>query len=89
MALKAMNIKMEEERIMDIKSVAAVFHMSMTEVITEALDEYLNKMKKDPFYRLTMNVQDATAEESKEILAEIESLTDDDLKIVHTETIRQ
>ena len=47
MATKAMNIKMDEERLADIKSVAAVFHMSITDVVMDALDEYLPKMKND------------------------------------------
>ena len=68
MSVKAMNIKMDESKIIDVKSVASVFHMTMTEVITEALDEYLSKMKRDPFYRLTANVQDACEEESLEVL---------------------
>lgn len=41
MATKAVNLKMEENRILDIKDVAAVFHMTITDVINEALDEYL------------------------------------------------
>ena len=81
MAAKAMNLKLEEERILDIKNVASVFHMTMTDVINEALDDYLPRMKRDPLYRLTTNVRDASAKKSKEILKEIESLTDDDLKI--------
>ena len=84
MAVKAMNIKMDENKILDIKSVASVFHMTMTDIITEALDEYLKKMKQDPFYRLTVNVQDASEDESEEILGAIEDLSDEDLAIVRT-----
>ena len=40
MATKAVNLKMEESRIADLKQVAAVFHMSMTDIINEALDVY-------------------------------------------------
>lgn len=81
MGTKAVNLKMDESRIVDIKDVAAVFHMTITDVINRALDDYLPKMKKDPLYRLTANVQDASVEETEEILAEIESLSDDDLRI--------
>ncbi len=81
MAAKAVNLKMDENRITDIKDVAAVFHMTITDVINSALDDYLPKMKKDPLYRLTANVQGASAEEAEEILAEIEGLSDDDLRI--------
>ncbi len=81
MATKALNIKMDEDRMADIKKIAAVFHMSVTEIIMDALDEYLPKLKKDPFYRLTSNVEDASAEEAKEILDEIAALEDEDFKI--------
>ncbi|MDO4939449.1 MAG: hypothetical protein Q4E54_05745 [Lachnospiraceae bacterium] len=81
MAVKAMNFKLDENRILDIKTVASVFNMTVTDVITEALSEYVKKMKQDPFYRLTVNVENASAEETEEILNEIEGLSDDDLQI--------
>ncbi len=85
MATKAINLKMDENRILDIKEVASVFHMTITDVINEALDAYLPAMKQDPFYRLSVNVKDASNSETAEILAEIDSLTDDDLKITTVE----
>lgn len=81
MASKALNFKLEENIIMDMKQVATVFNKTMTDVIKEAVTEYLDKMKQDPFYRLTIRVQDASEEESEEILSEIETLSDDDLTI--------
>lgn len=81
MAVKAMNFKMEEADILDMKQVAGVFNMSVTDLIKNAIKEYLAELKMDPFYRLTINVQEADVEESGEILAEIEGLTDDDLTI--------
>ncbi len=84
MATKAMNFKMDEAEILDMKQVAGVFNMSVTDLIKNAVREYLAELKSDPFYRLTANVQDASEEESAEILAEIEGLTDDDLTIAST-----
>lgn len=81
MATKAINIKMDEDKLADVKKVASVFHMSITDVVTDALDEYLLKMMNDPFYRLTANVEDASNEETQEILDELGSLSDDDLTI--------
>ena len=81
MAAKAINFKMEEADILDMKNVASVFNMTVTDVIKEAVREYVSKMKKDPFYRLTANVREASAEESAELLSEIENLSDDDLTI--------
>ena len=81
MALKVMNFKLDEDRIHELKSVASVFNMTITDVISEALSEYIQKLKKDPFYRLAVNVENASTEETEEILDEINSLTDDDLQI--------
>ncbi len=81
MAVKALNIKMEESEIREMKKVASVFHMTVTDVMKEAIGEYIAKMKKDPFYRLTANVEEASAEESAEVLGAIEELSDDDLSI--------
>ena len=81
MGVKALNFKMEEEEILQMKEVASVFHMTLTDAYREAAKEYVEKMKKDPFYRLTANVRDASAEETAEILEEIESMTDDDLAL--------
>ena len=85
MATKTLNIRMDEAEIQDMKEVASVFHMTLTELIKEATKDYVDKMKKDPFYRLTVNVQEASSEESAEILEEINSLNDDDLSIVSSE----
>ena len=87
MATKAINLKLDENRIFDLKQVASVFHMTMTDIVNEALDAYLPTMKDDPFYKLTANVEEASVEESSEILAEIENLTDEDLKIAASELV--
>ena len=82
MAVKALNFKMDESDILDMKNVAGIYHMSVTDLVKNAIKEYTTELKNDPFYRLTMNVQDASAEESSEILKEIKNLSDDDLTIV-------
>ena len=87
MATKALNFKMEETEILDMRKVASVFNMTLTDVVRDAVKEYIDKMKKDPFYRLTVNVEDASAEESAEILTEIDRLTDDDLSIASEKQI--
>ena len=84
MATKAMNFKMEEADIMDMKQVASVFNITVTDIIKKGVKEYVEKLKKDPFYRLTVNVEEASAEETEEILTEMNSLSDDDLAIAST-----
>ena len=81
MASKALNFKMDEAEIQDMKQVAGVFNMSVTDLVKRAIQSYLADLKKDPFYRLTTNVEEASAEESEEILTEIENMSDDDLSI--------
>jgi hypothetical protein len=84
MATKALNFKMDEAEIADMKAVAGVFHMSVTDLVRNAIKSYLAELKQDPFYRLTVNVQEVSAEESAEILAALEDLSDDDLTIAAT-----
>jgi len=84
MATKAMNFRMDETEIQDMRNVASVFHMTLTDYIKEAIKEYTKKKKEDPFYRLTANVEEASAEETTEILEEIEGLSNDDLTIATT-----
>ncbi len=74
MATGAMTFKMDEAEILDMKQVAGVFNMSMTDLIQNAVREYLTELKSDPFYRLTANVQDASAEESAENLGLVSAL---------------
>lgn len=81
MAAKALNFKMDEAEILEMKEVASVFNMTVTDVVREAVKEYLAKMKMDPFYRLTANVQEASAEECAEIISEIEEMSDQELEI--------
>ncbi len=88
MAMKALNFKLDESKVNEIKLIASVFHMTMTEVINEALNQYIPEMKADPLYRLTANVENASAEETQEILAEIENLSEEDLEIAKVKKFR-
>ena len=81
MAMKVLNIKMEESEILAMKEAAGVFNMSMTDLVRNGVREYIEELKKDPFYRLTANVRDADEAETSEILSAIDNLSDDDLTI--------
>lgn len=85
MATKAINLKLDEADVLDVRSVASVFNMTVTDVVRKAVREYVDRMKNDPFYRLTVHVREASAEESAEILSELEALSDDDLSIASSE----
>ena len=85
---RAVNFRMDESQISDMKRVASVYHMTVTDVIQKAVADYLDRLKADPYYRLTVNVEQADADEENEILDALDSLTDDDLTIVRTEQVR-
>lgn len=81
MAKGALNFKMDETDIYEVREAASVYNTTMTEIITEAVHEYLEKLHKDPFYRLSVNVKEASVSESAEILEAIEGLSDNDLMV--------
>ena len=81
MSVRAMNFKMDEAEIQEMKRVAGVYHMTVTDLIKNAVRSYISELKDDPFYRLTANVQEVSAEESEEILSAVSEMTDDDLTI--------
>ena len=84
MSVRAMNFKMDEAEIQEMKRVAGVYHMTVTDLIKNAVRSYISELKDDPFYRLTANVQEVSAEESEEILSAVSEMTDDDLTISST-----
>ena len=81
MAMKALNFKMEESEILAMKEAACVFNMSVTDLVRNAVRDYIEGLKKAPFYRLTSNVRDAEEAEAAEILSAVDNLSDDDLTI--------
>ena len=88
MAMKALNFKMEESEILAMKEAAGVFNMSMTDLVRNGVREYIEELKKDPFYRLTANVRDAEEAEAAEILSAVDNLSDDDLTISSSASFR-
>lgn len=87
MALKPVNFKLEEKQIEDMKHVAAVLNMNYTDVVRGAIDEYLDRMHNDPYYRLTAMVEEADPEESEEILSAVNEMSDEDMKISVKKTL--
>ncbi|MBQ4469223.1 MAG: hypothetical protein II917_03685 [Synergistaceae bacterium] len=85
MAVKTLRLKLKENELADVRQVASVFHMSVNRVFREALKNYVDTKKQTPLYRLTANIEEASPEESAEILAMIENMTDDDWKTVRVD----
>ncbi len=88
MAMKALNFKMEESEILAMMEAASVFNMSLTDLVRNGVREYIDELKKDPFYRLTANVRDAEEAEAAEILSAVDNLSDDDLTISSSSSFR-
>ena len=63
--------------------------MTMIELIKEALKKYMKKLKKDPYYKLTVNVQEADRDESEEVISELDSMSNDDLSISSMKTVSE
>ena len=66
MATKAVNMRWDENFLSEIKNVTSIFHMTLTEFLHEAAEDKMKELKADPLYRLTVNVSDASAEETAE-----------------------
>ena len=87
MALKAVNFKLDEAQIEEMKRVAAMLRMNYTDVVREAISEYIDRMQKDPYYRLTAMVEEVGPEESAEILDAVNGMSDEDMKISRVERV--
>lgn len=73
------------DEIADMKKTASVFHMTPADFVRTAVREYSEQKKQEPLYRLTANVEPADPEEAAEILAMIDSMTDDDWETVRVD----
>lgn len=65
----------------------AYLPMTVTESLNEAAQSKPAEMKNDSFHRLTENVEDASEEETEELLDIISKLSEDDLAISSREVI--
>lgn len=81
MSVPALNV----EEIADVKKTASVFSMSVADFARNAMREYIERKKQEPLYRFTANVEEASPEESAEILAMIDSMTEDDWETVRVD----
>ena len=92
MTMKALSFRTDEKEIADIKKAASTFNMSVAGLIREAVREYIDSRKtaqqrKEEFFKRLENVEEASPEESAEILAMIDSLTEDDMQVVRVDHI--
>lgn len=81
MGERAVNFSIEENDLVILSKIASEYSVTVTELIKKVISEYLEKIKKNPFYRLTANVEEVSSEENSEILEMINNLSDEDLTI--------
>lgn len=81
MGERAVNFSIEENDLVILSKIASAYSVTVTELIKKVISEYLEKIKKNPFYRLTANVEEVSSEENSEILEMINNLSDEDLTI--------
>ena len=73
------------DEIADMKKTAAVFNMSPADFVRKAVREYIEQKKHEPYYRMTADIEEADPEETEELLALLDSMTDDDHEIVRAD----
>ena len=88
MATKTMNLRMDEEEMIGLKKTAEILHTTVTDIVKTAIREYLDGVRKDPYYMLTANIPEADPDESEEVLEAVGQLGEDDLQIVRTRKIK-
>lgn len=86
MATKSISMRLDSQELEEAKKLADIYDMTLTDVMRQALKEYIEEKKKDPFYRMTANIPEASEDESKEAFHDLDQLSDDDLKIVRSDT---
>ena len=87
MEKETLSIKWDAESLEEIRRTARVFNMTVPEFFKEAAEAKLAELKNHPFYRLTQDIEDASEEETEEILKEISGLSADDLTVSSSEVI--
>ena len=70
MEKETLTIKWDAESLEEIRRTARVFNMTVTEFFKEAAEAKPAELKNSPFCRLTQNIEDASEEETLEILKE-------------------
>ncbi len=83
---KTISLKIDVSLFDNIKRVSALFNMSSSEFIRNAIIKELDSKSDDFIVRMT-NVPFCDEEEENEIKEILNNLSDDDLKIVKTDTI--
>ncbi|MBR4461269.1 MAG: hypothetical protein IKS51_01640 [Erysipelotrichaceae bacterium] len=87
--MKQISLRLDETQYNDLKDLGEIFHIDYSQIIREGIDLAISRMKKDPWYMVQKMMEETPVmdkNEEEEILNELNSLDEEDLKIVETRT---
>ena len=87
MAVPALDLNFNSDEIEVIQKVAALSQMTVEDFLRNAIKEYTNQKQKEIMNTRRINVEKASPEETAEILALIDSMTEEDHEIMSVHKI--
>ena len=83
---KSVSLRLNKSLLEEINKITEVFSISLTDFIRNAIEKEVKEIKNDFFYKLSQ-VDYCSNEESKEIIEELNKMTEDDLKVTKIKSI--
>ena len=83
---KSVSLRLNKSLLEEINKITEVFSISLTDFIRNAVEKEVKEIKKDFFYKLSQDDY-CSDEESKEIIEELNKMTEDDLKVTKIKSI--
>ena len=89
--MKQISLRLDENQYNELKSLSEIYNKDYSQIIRDGIDAMIVKLKNDPWY-MVQKMMDSTPvmekEEEKEILDELNSLTEEDMEIAETRSRR-
>ena len=83
---KSVSLRLNKSLLEEINKITEVFSISLTDFIRNAIEKEVKEIKNDFFFKLSQ-VYYCSDEESKEIIEELNKMTEDDLKVTKIKSI--
>ena len=83
---KSVSLRLNKSLLEEINKITEVFSISLTDFIRNAIEKEVKEIKNDFFFKLSQ-VDYCSDEESKEIIEELNKMTEDDLKVTKIKSI--
>ncbi len=87
--MKQISLRLENRQYEDLKELSSIFNTDYSQLIREGIETIIQKKKKDPWYmvqKMMENTPVMDEKEEKEILKELNSLSEEDMEIAETRT---